>query len=185
MSGFLRFMPKDIVNLVYRYVCSGSVLCEVLYRVQPYGMHNNNNGGALRRALDLGGLGDKYKTIYSTNCKISKKRRTSPKYLVWSRKASVFSDCVCQTLLLCQDMKAMWNVNFKDIHMMSIIDGNVYHTKYLGHKIMLVPFFRSDHCWQDLAVVFLRNRDACGSSVLSVPRTLYCNTMSSCKVLPI
>jgi hypothetical protein len=62
--------------------------------------------------------------------------------------------------MLCQNTKGNWNVNFADQHTFSVINGVTFHVKYKSDKVVLVPFFKSNHCWQDLAVVFLRNRNA-------------------------
>lgn len=154
MSGFLRYIPKDVVNIIYRYTFSNDVLLHMINRVKQY--PEIEKISALPSLSCIAGVDDKYRTLMSSRCKVSTIRNI---ILLWLRKSHRFSNCICQTMILCQDLSGPWNINFSGEHVFSIINGIVYHSRYELTKVKLVPFFRSNHCWQDLAVVFLRNRD--------------------------
>jgi hypothetical protein len=81
---------------------------------------------------------------------------------------------LCQKLLLCQDVSARWNEKFGDLCKYSIINGVVYHYVKRGdNKFNLVPVFESEHCWQDMGLMFSRLQNSNESTLIPSSQSKY------------
>lgn len=137
-TSYLGWLPKDVSRIIYRYLYD-YVPLEILKQVRI-------------------GCGTPLK---SSKCKLHKQpdNLSIPHNIEWKR--SVFKPHpVCDKLIQSQDYSEFWNINFKSgIHRFSIINGITYHLSYTieSKRYKLIPYFQSDHCWQDLALRFIRN----------------------------
>lgn len=89
------------------------------------------------------------------------KRYGNKPHHVWYRKAggvNVLNGCydvsICKKLVLSQDLSTYWTQAFDQTCRYSIINGVVYHCVEDENKFRLVPVFKSDHCWQDMGLMF-------------------------------
>ena len=165
-DDILSRVPKDLFRLIYSYlyvvvvddIKNGVQTCIVRKKRQ------NHNGGMI--FLDVSNYDSEI--VESPKCKIHKYNKN--KTLNWERgcdsvgfltKSSRMN--ICKKLLLSQDMEKTWNPIFGSRSRISVINGVVYNlvpNRSLDYaKVRLVPMFESDHCWQDLALAFMRIRD--------------------------
>lgn len=154
---YLDLLPKDVARIVYRY----------LYDFVPLQIVNVVETSNFNPAPILRFLGTQRPMLESTTCKIHTSTRSlidkNNNFTKWERSVT---PCVCQNLIKFQDKSGMWNKHFDTSHRMSIINGVVYHLKkqlklqnqtYISQdKYILVPFFESNYCWQDMAIRFVQ-----------------------------
>lgn len=158
---YLSSIPKDLIRIIYKY----------LYDYVPKQIiHDVHRCNVSRHKFQSHG------TLKSPTCKMHNKCFISDTPLMWKRYF-ISNTYVCENLIKSQDFSGNWNKNFKDSHRISIINGTVYHIKssksHNSNKYILVPFFESDHCWQDLAMRFMRNNE---TSIIETNEMKQCET---------
>lgn len=159
---YINKLPKDIIGIIYRYLYDD--VPRLLYR---YVLKFKNRREPRNNYLSLVGVKDP-SLLKSTMCKICC-RNFNETVCVWTRStkdiigllANPRNNDLCTHLIKSQDISGVWNKSFKNKHRFSIINGVVYHLAVgeypNNNRYRLVPYFQSDHCWQDLAMRFLRN----------------------------
>lgn len=171
----LQYLHKDLVKIVYKYLYFENVVKYIKYCVEPV------QSSDLHRHTKLNVWNGSYSTLTNNKCKlhapfqvsepvnyshihslidqINGSTRTSNKHFVWKRVPH--NNGACGKLLMCQDNTGRWSSSFNEgDHTYSIINGNVFRTirsKCLEvNKLILVPFFKSNFCWQDIGQRFSR-----------------------------
>jgi hypothetical protein len=174
MVTYLEKLPKDVIGIIYSFLYDEIPknlykYVDFTYASQKTRIQRPNN--ILHGIFDAL---DKPRLLKSTKCKIHNYGRQikDNEKLVWNRRSS--GGGVCDPLILCQEEEGFWNKFFKFKHRFSIINGKVYHLVesqsqdnwgmnidgIRRNTFKLVPYFESNHCWQDLAMRFLRNSTA-------------------------
>lgn len=164
---YLSSLPKDLLRIIYKYIYN-FVPRELNFAVDRYGYPQGRS-----QNLGILGITGRYNKniLKSSKCKIHNQgkdvRTNQNKWMrgknKWTNLLANTNNCVCEKLIKSQDHHGLWNKNFKEDHRFSIINGCVFHyvgNQYTGgtnNKSRIIPYFQSDHCWQDLAVRFLRN----------------------------
>ena len=162
MSNYLTLISKDVSRIIYRYLYDyiPKELNNVVKRFGGYPINEHRQDQYFK--LDI-----VTHILRSSICKIHNyKTDVSGRNINWDHNSylNIFpypkNNCVCTNLIKSQDTEGMWDCLFNRKHQISIINGCVYHLASMGgnsNKYNLVPYFQSDHCWQDLAIRYLRN----------------------------
>lgn len=66
---------------------------------------------------------------------------------------------LCYSLKLCQDYEYKWFDYFDSKFKFSVVNGVVYRLELIEDRYHLIPFFSSNHCWQDIAARIIRFKD--------------------------
>jgi len=174
-SCYLYVLPKDVLQIVYRYLYED--VPSYLHRyVVKYSNVKKPRNYYVPDSFDINSS-----LLKSTVCKVCR-LNDDETLCVWIRDnpknyntdilkilSEQSKNSVCACLMKSQDVSKKWNKSFKSTHRYSIINGVVYHLvdddydtndySRLTNKCRLVPYFQSDHCWQDLAVRHMRNNN--------------------------
>lgn len=166
-NHYMNLLPKDVWRIIYSYLYAE--VPQMLYRY----VVKFNNVNSPKQIYLPNMLYQNSSLVKSTKCRICRKLPPE-KLCVWLREypkdyTSEYmrllfdgngSSNICTALIKSHDVSAVWNDGYKYKHRFSIIDGVVYHltqSEESDKRYRLVPYFQSDHCWQDIGMRLMRN----------------------------